>query len=101
MEPRLPGRKALFTGGSRGIGRAIALGLASHGATVAIGYLKNDEWAREVVKIIADAGGHATALKADLSRLIEVTLLFDEAERSIGPLDIVVAHAADIVLKPL
>jgi len=101
MQDSLRGKTALITGGSRGIGRAIALGLASHGASVVIGYLKNDARAGEVVKMIADAGSKAAALKADLSRPIEVTRLFDEAERAIGALDIVVASAADILEKPL
>ncbi len=101
MQYQLRGKNALITGGSRGIGRAIALGLASHGGAVVIGYLKNDAPAREVVKTIADAGGKAAAVQADLSRPTEVTRLFDEAERTVGALDIVVANAADIVVKPL
>ncbi|HEU0184734.1 MAG TPA: SDR family oxidoreductase [Blastocatellia bacterium] len=101
MQYPLRGKTALITGGSRGIGRAIALGLASHGAAVVIGYLKNDALAREVVKTIADAGGKAAAVQADLSRPAEVTRLFDEAERTVGVLDIVVANAADIAVKPL
>jgi 3-oxoacyl-[acyl-carrier protein] reductase len=101
MQYPLRGKNALITGGSRGIGRAIALGLASHGVAVVIGYLKNDASAREVVKTIADAGGKAAAVQADLSRPTEVTRLFDEAERAVGALDIVVANAADIVVKPL
>jgi len=101
MQYPLRGKNALITGGSRGIGRAIALGLASHGGAVVIGYLKNDAPAREVVKTIADAGGKAAAIQADLSRPTEVTRLFDEAERTVGALDIVVANAADIVVKPL
>jgi 3-oxoacyl-[acyl-carrier protein] reductase len=101
MQYPLRGKNALITGGSRGIGRAIALGLASHGVAVVIGYLKNDAPAREVVKAIADAGGKAAAVQADLSRPTEVTRLFNEAERTVGALDIVVANAADIVVKPL
>jgi 3-oxoacyl-[acyl-carrier protein] reductase len=97
----LRGKTALITGGSRGIGRAIAVGLASHGAAVVIGYLKNDARAHEVVKTIADAGGKAAAVQADLSRPTEVTRLFDEAEQVVGALDIVVANAAGIVVKPL
>jgi 3-oxoacyl-[acyl-carrier protein] reductase len=101
MEYPLQGKNALVTGGSRGIGRAIALGLASRGAHVAIGYLKNDDRAREIVKVIAEQGGKATAISADLSRPIEVTRLFDQAEQALGALNIVVANAADILLKPL
>ena len=74
MQDLLRGKTALITGGSRGIGRAIALGLATHGATVVVGYLKNEDRAREVVKTIADAdaGGKAAAVKVDLSRPTEV-----------------------------
>jgi len=97
----LQGKRALITGGSRGIGRAIAIGLVSHGAAVVIGYLKNHDRAREVVKTIADSGGKASAVQADLSLLTEVTRMFDEAERAVGKLDIVIANAADIIVKPL
>jgi 3-oxoacyl-[acyl-carrier protein] reductase len=101
MQYSLRGKAALVTGGSRGIGQAIALGLASHGASVVIAYLKNEARAREVVKTIADAGGKAAVVQADLSRPSEVARLFDEAERTVGALDIVVANAADIMVKPL
>jgi 3-oxoacyl-[acyl-carrier protein] reductase len=75
--------------------------LASQGASVAIGYLRNDERAREVLRMIADAGGRATAVRADLSRPDQVARLFDEAENALGRIGIVVASAADILLKPL
>jgi len=101
MQDSLRGKTALIAGGSRGIGRAIALGLSSRGASVAIGYLKNDARAREVVKMITDAGGKAVAIKADLSHPSEVRRLFDEAEQAVGALDIVVSSAADILVKPL
>jgi 3-oxoacyl-[acyl-carrier protein] reductase len=101
MQYPLRGKTALITGGSRGIGRAIALGLASHGASIVIGYLKNGALAREVIKAIIDAGGTAAAIQADLSRPAEVARLFDEAEQVGGALDIVVANAADIIVKPL
>jgi 3-oxoacyl-[acyl-carrier protein] reductase len=101
MPKPLQGKTALVTGGSRGIGRAIAIGLASRGAGVAIGYLTNEARAREVVETIIKAGGKAAAMRADLSRSTEVVRLFDEAERAVGGLDIVVANAADIMVKPL
>jgi 3-oxoacyl-[acyl-carrier protein] reductase len=97
----LEGKSALVTGGSRGIGRAIALGLAAQRAAVVIGYLKNDANANEVVETITDAGGKAAAIKADLSCATEVNRLFDEAVKTVGALDIVVANAADIIVKPL
>ena len=94
-------KSALITGGSRGIGRAIAIGLASQGAAVVIGYVKNDAAAREVVKSITESGRKATAVQAHLSRPAEVVRLFDEAQRAVGALDVVVANAADIIVKPL
>jgi 3-oxoacyl-[acyl-carrier protein] reductase len=66
-----------------------------------IGYLKNDANANEVVETITDAGGKAAAIKADLSCATEVNRLFDEAVKTVGALDIVVANAADIIVKPL
>jgi 3-oxoacyl-[acyl-carrier protein] reductase len=101
MEYALQGKAALVTGGSRGIGRAIALGLASHGAAVVIGYVKNEAKALEVVKAITGAKGNGAAVQADLSRPDEVLRLFEEAEKAVGALDIVVANAADIMVKPL
>jgi 3-oxoacyl-[acyl-carrier protein] reductase len=98
---QLRGKAGLVTGGSRGIGRAIAIGLAAQGAAVVIGYLRNEDRAREVVQTITDAGGRATAVQADLSRAAGVDHLFDEAERTLGALDIVVANAADLIEKPL
>jgi 3-oxoacyl-[acyl-carrier protein] reductase len=101
MQDSLRGKNALITGGSRGIGRAIAIGLATQGAAVVIGYLKNDALAREVVKTITETGASAAAFQADLSRPAEVTRLFDNAKQAVGALDIVVANAADIAVKPL
>lgn len=101
MKKSLEQKNALITGGSRGIGRAIASGLAAEGARVAVGYVKNDDRADETVRAISEAGGNAVAIKADLSCPAEAVRLFDETERKIGPLDIVVASAADMMVKPL
>jgi 3-oxoacyl-[acyl-carrier protein] reductase len=101
MHQRLSGKTALITGGSRGIGCAVALVLASHGANVVLGYVRKEARAREVVDSIAAAGGKAVAVQADLSRPTEVTRLFEETERAFGTLDIVFANAADILVKPL
>ena len=101
MTDSLQGKTALVTGGSRGIGRTIGLELASRGVSVVIGYLSNEARAREVVETITAAGGNAAAVQADLSRPNEVTRMFDQAEQIFGALDIVVANAADIIVKPL
>lgn len=101
MHHGLAGRHALVTGGSRGIGRAVALGLASAGARVAIGYLAREDRANETVRTIVDRGGTAIAIKANLSKTGDVAHLFDEAEQKLGPPDIIVASAADIEVKPL
>jgi 3-oxoacyl-[acyl-carrier protein] reductase len=95
------GKTALVTGSSRGIGRAIAEGLAERGASVAVTYLKNRSLADDVVDQIAAKGGVAVAVQADLSKPSEVVRLFDEVEEKLGPLDAVFANAADAVVKPL
>jgi 3-oxoacyl-[acyl-carrier protein] reductase len=97
----LDGKHAIVTGASRGIGRAIALGLAARGASVAVGYATNREPAEELVAEIAASGSKAVAIGADLARPSEVARLFDEAERALGPLDLVFANAADALVKPL
>ena len=63
----LENKVALVTGGSRGIGRAIALELAARGAAVVVNYNKSPESAEEVVKKIQEAGGKAAASQADVS----------------------------------
>jgi 3-oxoacyl-[acyl-carrier protein] reductase len=101
MGADLAGRTAIVTGASRGIGRAIAIGLAARGAAVVVGYIRNEAKAEEVVKEIGGQGGAAIAVQGDLSRPAEVTRLFDRAEKEFGVLDIVVANAADVVIKPV
>jgi 3-oxoacyl-[acyl-carrier protein] reductase len=101
MGGEFQGKSALITGGSRGIGKAVAVRLASAGAKVAIGYVQRVDRADETLRAVADAGGTAVAVKADLSRPSEVARVFDEVEQRIGSLDIVVASAADIIVKPL
>ena len=101
MAGQLAGKAALVTGASRGIGAAIARGLAEQGAAVAIGYVRNEERARQVARSITDAGGKAVTIQADLAELSQIERLFDEAERGVGELDIVIANAADAFLAPL
>ena len=101
MSLALEGKTALVTGGSRGIGRAIGERLAADGATVVINYARNEQLAHEVVKAISVKGGKAMGIQADISKPAEVRRLFGEAEKSIGPLDVVIANAGVYLSKPL
>ncbi|MFI5033960.1 MAG: SDR family NAD(P)-dependent oxidoreductase [Reyranellales bacterium] len=86
-------RVAVVTGGSRGIGKAVAISLAEAGAAVAVNYLEQSAAAESVVKAIRDAGGKAVAVRADVSRADEVARMMAEAERALGPVDILVNNA--------
>ena len=94
-------KTALVTGSSRGIGRAIAERLAAEGVVVVINYTRHPGQADETVSGIVDRGGKALAIRADLSKPGEVKRLFDDAEKAVGPLDIVVANAGVFLTKPL
>jgi 3-oxoacyl-[acyl-carrier protein] reductase len=97
----LTGKIALVTGGSKGIGRAVAERLAADGASVAINFNHDETVAAAVIKGIDERGGRAVAIRADVSRIGEIASLFDAAEEQLGPLDIVVANAATFVMKPV
>ena len=101
MSLTLDGKTALVTGGSRGIGRAIGEKLAADGATVVINYARSEQLAHEVAKAIAAKGGKAMGIQADVSKPAEVRRLFGEAEKAIGPLDVVIANAGVYLSKPL
>jgi len=101
MSLSLEGKTALVTGSSRGIGRAIAERLAANGAAVIINYTRQAKPAQEIVKSIVGKGGKAVAVQADVSKPAEVKRLFDEAEKALGSLDIVVANAGVFLGKPL
>ena len=91
---RLPGRKALVTGGDSGIGRAAAIAFAREGADVAINYLPSEEEdARETMALIEKAGVKAFALPGDLSDESFATGLVQEAAKKLGGLDILAAVA--------
>ena len=86
-------RIAVVTGGSRGIGRGIALELAKRGATVIVNYQRNADAANEVVAQITTAGGKAQAVQADVSLEEDVTRLVKTAIDGFGKIDILVNNA--------
>ncbi|MFQ6002099.1 MAG: SDR family NAD(P)-dependent oxidoreductase, partial [Anaerolineae bacterium] len=89
----LTDRVALVTGGSRGIGRAIALKLASLGAKVAVNYRTNEAAAQEVIKEIASRGGEAIALQGDVRDADQAGDLVKKTLEAFGRLDILVNNA--------
>ena len=97
----LQGRTALITGGSRGIGRAIALLLAEAGCAVAINYLHAKDDADDAVDLITVQGGKAIAIQADVSREGEVQNLVSASENALGPIDILVNNAGILHRVPL
>ncbi len=101
MKHDLKGKAALVTGGSRGIGRAIALRLARDGAAVAVNYASNAAEAEKTVAEIKAAGGAAVAVRSDVGRVTEVTRMFDETLAAFGKLDILVNNAGIIFVKPI
>jgi 3-oxoacyl-[acyl-carrier protein] reductase len=89
----LSGKVALVTGGSRGIGRAIALALATQGASVAVNYASNASAADEVVQRIASCGGKAVAVQGDVAQGDDAKRLVDETIAAFGALHILVNNA--------
>jgi 3-oxoacyl-[acyl-carrier protein] reductase len=98
---KLTGKIALVTGGSRGIGAAIAKRLAAEGAAVAITYSSSPDRAEAVVKEIEAAGGKAIALQADAANAEAVKRSVSDTVKQLGGLDILVNNAGIAVMAPL
>jgi 3-oxoacyl-[acyl-carrier protein] reductase len=99
--PSLHNRIALVTGASRGIGKSIALALASAGCNVAVNYHVQRDVAEEVRATIGKSGRRAITIQADVSLPADVERLVSETERQLGPVEILVNNAGIAQTKPI
>lgn len=98
---KLAGKVALVTGGSRGIGAAIALRLAEDGATVAVNYVSSKDSADKIVDQITQLGSKAAAFQANVSNEEDSKRLIQEIKKSFGKIDILVNNAGVHASSPI
>jgi len=101
MAKKLPGKVALVTGASKGIGASIAMHLAAEGASVIVNYASSKQGADRVVGEINGNGGKAVAIQADVAKEQDVRRLFAEAKKAFGTVDILVNNAGIYEFAPL
>lgn len=97
---QLQGKTALVTGGSRGIGRAIALKFAQNGINLVVNYVRHRKDAESTAKAVEDCGVKCMAIKANVAKDDDVEAMFDAIKNEFGSFDIMVSNAASGVLKP-
>ena len=97
----LKGKVAIVTGASKGIGAAIAKGLAAAGASVVVNYASSGKGADRVVTEISGKGGKAIAVQADVSKAADVRRLFDETKKAFGSFDVLVNNAGVYAFAPI
>lgn len=97
----LTGKVAVVTGAARGIGAAVAKGLAGDGAKVIVNYSHSENPANAVVESVVNDGGEAKAVQADMRDPASIRRLFDQTIETFGRLDILVNNAGTFGLKPL
>jgi len=90
----LPGKVAIVTGASKGIGAGIAKGLAAAGASVVVNYASSRAGADRIVAEIENAGGKTIAVQADISNIADVEKMFDKTVSAFGRLDVLVNNAS-------
>jgi 3-oxoacyl-[acyl-carrier protein] reductase len=95
----LNGRTALVTGGSRGIGAAIARSLAQAGAAVAVNYRERASEANALVEAIGEASGRAMAVAADVSQSDAVARMVQRVTSDLGPIDILINNAGIAIVR--
>jgi 3-oxoacyl-[acyl-carrier protein] reductase len=98
---KLHGKVAIVTGASKGIGAAIAKGMAKAGANVVVNYASDRSGAEKAVAAITAAGGKAVAVKADVSKSADVKELFEQTIWTFGRLDILVNNAGVYCFEPI
>jgi len=98
---KLAGKVAVVTGASKGIGAAIAKGLAAEGAAVVVNYASSKAGAEKVVAEIVGNGGKAIAVQGDVAKSVDIDQLFAETKKAFGKVDVLVNNAGVYEFSPL